>query len=338
MPKFREYQLAAKHVKSLQWHDQVLFDWVGGGDAYHLDGRFEPRHVNYAYRFDSAIMSPTGNYAVLYERLGTKGILLDRGRIIRELNRSYYQAHVYEYPITFIQLPGGRELLAHCPDEYCRIEFEDAATGERLTSRDEHKPEDIFFSRLAPSPAQRYLLMAGWVWHPWDVVGVYDIQQALIDPTILDGCGDAPRTGAEVCGAGFGDEQTLILVTSDEPIDEGDEIDDDDPLWKSGPQSLAYYDLPSREFRSIVHTEDIVGKFMPVGSRYLVGFYEYPKLFDRTTGAVVQRWPELATGKLTSSIQWHAGDIPPSALDSAHRRFAVANADSITVIEIEADK
>lgn len=336
MPKFREYHIAAKHVKSLQWHDQMLFDWVGGGDVYHLDGRCEPRHVNYTYRFDTAIMSPSGNYAVIYERLGTKGILLQQGRIIRELNRSYYEADVYDYPITFIQLPDGRELLAHCPDEYCRIEFEDAATGERLTSRPQHEAEDIFYSRLSPSPAYRYLAMAGWVWHPLDIIGVYDIQQALTDPTILDGEGEAPWTRAEVCGAGFSDDQTLILVTSDRSIGMGDK--DDDPLSKSGSHSIAYYDLATRQYLSIVRAEETVGKFMPIGSQYLVGFYDHPKLFDRTTGAIVHRWPELKTSQQTSSIQLEDSDVPPCAMDNTHNRFAVATADSITVIEIEVDE
>ncbi len=339
MPQFREYHIEAKQVRSLQWHDQVLYDWVGGGHAYQLDGHCQPRHVNYAYRFDAACLSPSGTYAVLYERLGTKGLLLQHGQILRELNRSFYYAHAYEYPLAFIQLPDGREVIAHCPDDYCRIEIDEAATGKRLTAREQHKPKDIFYSRLATSPTQRYLAMAGWVWHPWEVVGVYDIQQALSDPTLLDGYGDAPRTGAEVCGVGFSDDQTLILVTSNETFyDDDDDGEGTDPLLKSGQQSLAYYDLPSREFRSIVHTEDIVGKFMPIGPRYLVGFYEYPKLFDRTTGAVIQRWPQLPTGQQNSSIQWHTGDVPPCALDSAHHRFAVATAEGITVVEIQPEE
>jgi hypothetical protein len=335
MPQFREYQIAAKRVKSLQWHNGQLFDWVGGGNCYHLDGRFEPRHINYAYRFDLAIMSPSGEYVVLYERQGTKGILLYNGKILREINRSFYHADVYEYPIAFVRSEDGRELLVHCPDAYNRLEIEDIATGERLTAREDRRTEDIFFSRLASSPSHNYLLMAGWVWHPWDVIGVFDIQKALLDPTILDGVGEAPRTYAEIYAAAFLDDQTLVMVTSDE-TDEDKETDD--PLWNSGPQSIGYYDLLSQKFLSVVRAEETVGKIMSVGSRHLIGFYEHPKLFDCLTGAVVHRWLELATGKETSSIQRGIGKIPPYAIDTMHRRFAVAGTDSITVVEIDVDE
>jgi hypothetical protein len=47
--------------------------------------------VRYGYRFDAATASPDGRFAVIYERLGTKGLLLDDGQIVRELDRSFYQ-------------------------------------------------------------------------------------------------------------------------------------------------------------------------------------------------------------------------------------------------------
>ncbi len=330
----REYQIPAKNVRSLQWHNQQLFDWVAGGHRYHLDGKCDQRNVNYAYRFDTAIVSPSGDYVVLYERLGTKGLLLHQDRILRELNRSFYHAHVYEYPVAFLQLVDGREVLVHCPNEYCRLEFEDIVTGQRLTAHDEHKPADIFFSRLASSPSHRFLLMAGWVWHPWDVIGIYDVQHALDNPTILDGYGEAPLTSAEIYAASFSDTQTLVLVTSNESFDDDDE---NDPLCSSGPQSIAYYDLASHKFLSMVSAKETVGTIMPVGSRYIVGFYEHPKLFDCLTGEVVHRWQNLATGKRTSSIQWHIDKVPPYAIDNLNGRFAVANGDAITVIEITLD-
>jgi hypothetical protein len=341
--EFREYRIAAKNVKSLQWHSGSLFDWVAGGQRYELDGSKKERHIGYAYRFDTAIMSPSGEYAVLYERLGTKGLLLREGTIVRELNRSFYQAHAYEYPITFVRLSTGHEGLVHCPDHYNVLEVEDALSGKRLTSNPQRKPVDIFFSRLAPSPAHRFLLMAGWVWHPWDVVGVYDVEQALANPSLLDGFGVAPRTAAELGAAAFSDERTLVLVTSDEPTDDDDDADDEgadnsDPIGKSGSRTIAYYDLQTQTYGSIVRAQETIGKIMPVGARYLVGFYDHPKLFDRLTGAIVQRWPALATGREISSIQWHQVPLPPLALDSKNKRFAVADQEGITVIELQIDE
>jgi hypothetical protein len=35
---------------------------------------------------------------------------------------------------------------------------------------------------------------------------------------------------------------------------------------------------------------------------YAVGFYEHPRLYELATGRVVEQWPELVTGKQSSSI------------------------------------
>ena len=126
MPECREYRIAATDVKSLCWLDRRLVDWVGGGRVYSLDaGVQRTKHGDFAYRFDSALISPSCRFAVIYERLGTKGVLLEHGQIVREINRPYYYAHAYEYPVAFVRLGDGRELLAHCPDRYHRIDMED---------------------------------------------------------------------------------------------------------------------------------------------------------------------------------------------------------------------
>ena len=83
--KFDEITIETKEVKSLCWYDDLLIDWVAGGAIYHLDGKVQPRRVNYAYRFDAAVTSPSGRFAVIYEKLGTKALVLDNGKIFREL-------------------------------------------------------------------------------------------------------------------------------------------------------------------------------------------------------------------------------------------------------------
>jgi hypothetical protein len=48
--------------------------------------------------------------------------LVIRGRRrIREINRSFYHAHVYEFPVTVGRLHGGTDVLIHCPDGYNRL-------------------------------------------------------------------------------------------------------------------------------------------------------------------------------------------------------------------------
>jgi hypothetical protein len=124
-PTAREILIPVQNMpKSLVWDDGCLVDWVAGGTRFHRDGRIEQPSVRYAYCFDAAVATPSGNFSVVYTQLGTKGLVLERGKVLREINRSYYQANRYDYPIALFCLPDGREVIAHCPNEYKQIEIE----------------------------------------------------------------------------------------------------------------------------------------------------------------------------------------------------------------------
>src|ERR1700753_2940549 len=84
--------IPATNVHSLTWHKDVLLDWVSGNVQYDLDGSKKGPSVAFGYRFDAATMSPSGKYTAIYERLGTKAIILGPNDLFREINRSYYHA------------------------------------------------------------------------------------------------------------------------------------------------------------------------------------------------------------------------------------------------------
>src|SRR5882672_5196828 len=170
MTLFRQSSFNATGIRSLCWRGDELVDWVGGGRAFALDGSERRARINDAYRFDAATASADGRFAVIYERLGTEALLLHDGKILRQLNRDFYRAYAFEYPVVLFNEPGGRLLLAHCPTSYCRIELEDAETGQPLVVSTERKPTDFFHSRLQASPQGKRVLSAGWVWSPWGVV------------------------------------------------------------------------------------------------------------------------------------------------------------------------
>jgi hypothetical protein len=324
-------RIKAPRVQSLVWSGNELIDWVSGGKRFRLDGSIVDRPVSYGYRFDAARQSPSDEYTVLYERLGTKGLVLHQGKIIREINRSFYCANAYEYPVAMGRLPNGREVIAHCPDEYNRIELEDLATGERLTQRDDRKPSDFFHSRLAFNGSNTLLLSAGWVWHPVDLVAVFEVADALTDPRTLDTSDVIVDLGSEVSSAAFLDDRRLVVATSEESF--LDEEDFQDPKHLR-PNSLAIWDFQKKQLVTRVKVAGPVGAMLPVDSRYVVGFYEYPKLIDLSTGAVAASLPDLKTGKQTSSIIHHLEPLPPLAIDPAHNRFAVASNDCIHVAAI----
>jgi hypothetical protein len=113
---------------SLVWQGDALVDWVGGSRVIHLDGRCDRPKVNWAYTFDAVTATPGGHFAIIYERTGTKALLLRDGDLLREMNRSFYHANVYDYPVCIWNAGDGRTLIAHCPQDYCRLDIEDANT------------------------------------------------------------------------------------------------------------------------------------------------------------------------------------------------------------------
>src|SRR5260221_381046 len=125
MDGIQEWEIEAQNVRSLCWQGDALIDWVDGGSAYYLDGTTKPSNVAFRYRFDAAVASPSGTFAVIYERRGTKGLVLKNGIAIREINRSFYYADAYEYPVALFRRSNGQEVIAHCPERFCRIDIDE---------------------------------------------------------------------------------------------------------------------------------------------------------------------------------------------------------------------
>lgn len=310
-------------VKSLCWFGDDLADLASGGAIFKLNGDTKNSMVHMGYRFDAAVLAPGGRYAVIYERLGTKGLVLDGGELVREVNRSFYHAGAYEYPVVLFEHVDGRTLIAHCPDEYNRIEIEDARTGERLTVHSDREPEDMFHSRLAVSPGGTRLLSAGWRWHPIDAVSTWSIADALSDGRTLDTFGPPESKDVLDIGSATFMDDDRILVCSGE---------DDWEQIAFPPRSLGVYNLATLGFERVVSVEETIGNMMWLGEGLGVGFYESPKVFDITTGQVVHRWSDISSGTQTSSIIHHLKGLPPVACDPVGRRFAVASETGIDVV------
>ena len=318
--------------RSLHWHKDELIDWVGGIVRYQLDKTIIPPRVGFAFSFDYAEVSPNGDYVALIQRLGTKGVILKQGQLIREINRSYYYAEHYEYPLVFCNLPDGRTGLIHCPDEYCKLEIEDAETGERLTQRST-KPADFFHSRLSVSANNRYLLSAGWIWHPFEDLYLYEIERVLAQPSLLD-AGEIrlSRWGVTIPTGFLTQDNCIILATADDYYDPAD-VDADNEL-RLPPNMLAKYSIPDSRFLSQVPTQEPVGILLPIDDQYVLSCYKHIKLIDVSTGQIAARWEELKTSQQTSCIVGQDDLLPPIAIDRVNKRFAIASHEEITIIEL----
>jgi hypothetical protein len=320
---------AGHSVRSLIWAGDRLLDPVGGGASVGLDGSVTHRSVIWAYEFDRALASDDGQTTVLYTALGTKGLVIRGQRIIREINRSFYHANVYEFPVTAGRLHDGTEVLIHCPDDYNQLAIETLADGRRLASATE-QAADLFQSRLRLSPDGRRLLTAGWLWHPYDVAAVYDLAHAGEDPTALDR-GDTrhePAVNAAVESACWLTPDQIVLSTNleEEPLR------DSDPA-ALGPGELGVWSIAQRQWIARTKTGGHTGTLHAIGGNVLA-LYDHPRLLDPVTGMVMDAWPDLATGTQTSSILPDQQPVPPVAVDAAHSRFAVASENTVTVIQL----
>jgi hypothetical protein len=326
---FMRQEIPAQGVFSLCWEEDHLVDWVGGGNRFFLDGKIVERSVNYAYRFDSAKISQSGTYAAIYEKTGTKGLLLKNGDILREFNRSFYQADRYEYPIAFAVLPDGREALIHCPEEYNRIDIEEVESGKRLTDSVERNPSDFFHSRLAISPKGKFLISAGWIWHPVDSLRLWNLEEVLADPTKLDGDTFGFEESLEdyfwdcTAAAFLGEDRLILGLGAD---------------WEEIPEPFRLVLCETNNAKPIhsVNVSRQTGTLFAVDANHVVAFYGSPRLLEISTGKDVHEWPDLKTGEQRSSIfPFRFGALPPLALHPSRPMFAVADKEKITIINFE---
>lgn len=325
----RNLRLARDQVPvTLAWEGDCLVDVVGGEASVDLEGGTTHRSVSWSYPFDRALVSPVSGTRVIYQATGTKALVAKSKRKVRELNRSYYHANAYEYPVAVACLEDGREVIAHCPDGYNRIAIEVLATGERLASASD-SAVDLFHSRLSFSPTGRYLLSAGWVWHPYGVVAVYDVDLALRDSTHLDGRGVLKweAVDAEVEAACWVGPSTVFI--SGNPDEEA--LNDEGDGLQPGEFGLWSVEQETWVFRH--HFGSHTGTLHRLGDRVL-SLYDHPKLIEPGSATVIAEWPELKSGQQISSIVWKQ-QFQPFALDEANSRFAVANGPDIVVVEVD---
>lgn len=323
--KIQRIDLKGNEIRSLSWLRNELLDIAGGFKKISLDtGEITYGSVNYAYRFDSVILSSDGVYAALYDKFGTKALLLKNGQIIREINRSFYHADVYEYPIAFIQERSEPCRIAHCPQEYNVLQIEDFETGEVIDWKDP-EPTDFFHSRLQLSPNGRWLLSAGWIWHPIDSIELFDLTSSppkRYQPFWNGNLGDIGLW--EINNATFLPDSSLLMSGT------GDRDRED----ASEEIPLVVFDIETLEIRSKTSLSTLTGLLFPIDATRALAFYESPRLIDIPSGSTITSWPEIVTDKTNSSISFLDSSVK-IAVDTANRRFAVASNDALTIVAID---
>ncbi|WP_259334167.1 hypothetical protein [Streptomyces umbrinus] len=314
--------------KTLAWQGDELVS--GCGRRWGRDGVERKVAFAWSYPFDAGITSVSGPYSAVYQERGTEGVLLERERVVRELDRSDYQAENYDYPLALGALGDGREVVVHCPDEYNVLEIEDAASGERLTAG-RREPRDVFHSRLSLSPDGRYLLAVGWFWHPFGVAMVYDTALALTDPGTLDGEGLLPTEvvmNGEVTAGCWLDGDRLVLATGGE----GANGEEDSTLPA---RHLGVWSVSERRWlhRNPIADAEPGVLLLPRGD-HVISLLGHPRLLDTATGRLVAEWPEVGVPVKTTCFGVTHVPSPVAALHPDGTRLAIAQTDSIALITL----
>lgn len=322
----KRQSIKTNYLQTICWVDNTIVDYASAGKKYTLDGQVKELY-KYTFGFgDTAITSSDGQYAFIYQKLGTKGLLLKNGDVLREINRSYYCAEVYEYPAAFVTI-DNRTFLVHCPMKYCRLDFEDVETGQIVTDDQDRNPSDYFHSRLEISPNGKYLMSKGWFWHPWNDIRLFDIRKCFDSPEELDKSEIYPNVGTEICTASFIDENKVLIGSSDE-----EEMNDE--LLENLPQKhIAIWDIELNQISKPIKIQSEFGNLFAINEKFAWDLFKFPKIIDLETGEIVDKDESLASGLQKSSIIHHIDKLPKVAFNRQTKQIAITKDENIEILE-----
>lgn len=315
--------LTANYLKTISWLGDTIVDWASGGKQYFLNGEILESSTHFPFSFDGAINSIDGTYAFIYQKLGTKGLLLKNGELIREVNRSYYCANSYEFPCAFAEV-GGITYLIHCPIAYDRLDFENVETGELVTNIQDRKPKNIFHSRLSVSPDNSTLISRGWVWHPLDNTFIFNIKDCLSEPKLLDELNWQFPEGAEVCTASFIDSKRILIGSSDEIIN-------DENLTMPA-KHIAIWHLEQKTMSKPVHVKEEFGNLFAINECFAWDLYDFPKIISIDTGEIIAKDESINTGKNRSAISNSRTINPQIIFNPQTKQVAISGEEKIEVL------
>jgi hypothetical protein len=324
----RELKFELPLMSTMHWDGEGVFD-VTSGVRVRMDGVKSSSHLLTVYEFDRAIgLHHRGVvWTVAYANRQTKAAVFRNGKLLRELNRSFYCAHAYDYPIALAVSPADRAIVIHCPEYFDILEIEDLETGTTL-ARLPKTPEMEFHSRLAVSHDNRYLLDAGWFWHPFGGACVFDLPSLIQTPERASAVVTFEGP-AEIDSAAFLNGDKVVVTSTDEDTDSAEQSE------RLGRMQLGVWSLTEKKWSSKVNLAEPSGMIMP-WREWVISFYGYPKAIDPKTGTVVYRWQHLYSGKQIGSVDLGNPEPPPIALDPRNGRFAVASASAVHIITLDA--
>jgi len=321
-------EIAWPGAATLVWDGDDILD-ITTGRRGNLSGAVTEARINITYQFDRAIgLRDRGDcWAIAYANRQTKAVLMKNGVVHRELNRSFYCAEAYDYPIAMGALHGRGPVIVHCPNAFDLLVIEDVETGKIFDSLKSEEME--FHSRLSLSSDGKFLIDAGWFWHPWCSAAVFQLA-ATEEGEVKFVKNASPILSLpfpiEVDAVAFLGEDRLVVSSAPD-------YDEEPSPGSLGPKQLGIWHLGEKRWESIVDLSEPAGTVMP-WKQCVVSFYGHPKLIELDTGKILHRWDSIYSGKQTGPINLGDPKPPAMALDPLNGRFAVACSDKVSLVRL----
>ncbi len=201
------------------------------------------------------------------------------------------------------------------PNSYSQLILK-CETGELVTNVLSRKPSDIFHSRLEVSDSGEYLMSKGWVWHPLDVINVFQIRDCFENPVLLDDVDHGfPNVGSEICTASFIDDSKILIGSSNEIVD-------NEKLFNLPSKSFAIWNFSKNTFSHQNKPDFDFGNVFSINEKLCWDIYRFPKIVDLTTGQIIDRAENIYSGEQKSSLLFDVDKQPQISFDKNKQRLA----------------
>jgi len=134
----------------------------------------------------------------------------------------------------------------------------------------------------------------GWHWHPLDVVEVFNLDDCINNPLLLDESTLTPNIGVEVCTASFINDSKILVGISGEAYDDEDL---DLPL-----KHIGIWDIALNEVTNLVKVNGEFGNLYSINEKFAWDTFKFPKIINIETGEIVDKDESFYSGEQNSSI------------------------------------
>jgi hypothetical protein len=157
---------------------------------------------------------------------------------------------------------------------------------------------------------------------------MFDIEECMENPLLLDNSKLKPDVDAEICAASFINNDFLLIGSPGET-----ESFNDEQSEKLKPGQIAIWDIKTNKVAKPVTPNFNVGSHLTaIDDTYAWELYDYPKIVNYKTGIVEDKIEDIFTGQQKSSIMHHLDNLPKIAFNKETKQVAILINDKLEIL------